>query len=363
MYSDQDRAFMRRALELAERSRLLSAPNPAVGCVLVRDGRVLGEGWTQRAGANHAEIEALQDARANGHDLRGATAYVSLEPCSHYGRTPPCASALVEARIAKLVAAVEDPNPLVAGKGLAMLRDAGIDVRCGLLADDAREANVGFFSRMTRGRPWVRLKIAASLDGKTALANGMSQWITSEAARTDGHAWRARSGAVLTGAGTVQADDPQLNVRLIDAPRQPLKVLVDSRLETSPQARLFADGEVLVACAVNDPARRAALEVAGATVVVLPGANGKVDLAALMQELGRRQVNEVLAEAGFKLNGSLIAAGVIDELLVYLAPMLIGEATGMAHLPALAELAQARRLSFRDVRPVGEDIRILARWN
>lgn len=361
MYSEQDRGFMARALELAERARWHAPPNPAVGCVIVRDGRILGEGWTQAPGSNHAEIEAMQDARAQGHDLRGATAYVTLEPCSHFGRTPPCANALVEAHLARVVAAIEDPNPQVAGQGLARLREAGIEVRCGLLADEARESNLGFFTRMTRGTPWLRMKIAASLDGKTALANGTSQWITSPDARADGHAWRARAGAILTGIGTVAADDPQLNVRLVNAPRQPLKVLVDSRLDVSPAARLFDDGKVLVACAVDDAARRAALQARGAELVCLPDSAGKVDLAALMRELGRRHVNEVHAEAGFKLNGSLLRAGVVDELLVYLAPMLIGEATGMAHLPALSELTAAQRLRFHSVSAVGPDVRILAR--
>lgn len=361
MYSEQDHGFMRRALELAERARRAAPPNPAVGCVIVREGRILGEGWTQAPGANHAEIEAMQDARAQGHELRGATAYVTLEPCSHFGRTPPCANALVEAHLGRVVAAIEDPNPQVAGRGLARLRDAGVEVRCGLLSEEAREANLGFFTRMTRGTPWLRMKIAASLDGKTALANGTSQWITSAEARADGHAWRARAGAILTGIGTVVADDPQMNVRRVDAPRQPLKVLVDSRLEVSPAARLFLEGAVLVACAVDDPARRAALQARGAEVICLPDAAGKVDLAALMRELGRRQVNELHAEAGFKLNGSLLRAGVVDELLVYLAPMLIGEATGMAHLPALSALTQAQRLRFHSVTPVGPDVRILAR--
>jgi diaminohydroxyphosphoribosylaminopyrimidine deaminase / 5-amino-6-(5-phosphoribosylamino)uracil reductase len=253
MYSAADHQFMRRALELAEDAMFRASPNPRVGCVIVRDGRILGEGATQPAGANHAEIEALQDARRNGHDPQGATVYVSLEPCSHFGRTPPCATALIEARLARVIAAIEDPNPLVAGRGLAMLREHGIDVRCGLLAAEAAELNVGFFARMNRGRPWLRLKIAASLDGKTALASGVSQWITSEAARTDGHAWRARACAVLTGIGTVQADNPQLTVRLVDTPRQPLRVLVDSRLDVDPAARLFDGSPVLVACASRRP--------------------------------------------------------------------------------------------------------------
>jgi len=362
MYGEADHEFMSRALALAARALNDASPNPRVGCVIVRDSRVLGEGWTQPPGSNHAEIEALLDARRNGHDVRGATAYVSLEPCSHFGRTPPCATALIEARLGRVIAAIEDPNPQVAGGGLDMLRDAGIDVRCGLLAQEAAEMNVGFFSRMQRGRPWVRLKIAASLDGKTALENGVSKWITSEAARRDGHAWRARACAVLTGIGTVQADNPQMNVRLVEAARQPLRVLVDSRLEVDPAARIFeGEGAVLVATAIADPARTVALRARGAEVVVLPGDRGKVDLAALMRELARRQINEVHVEAGFKLNGSLVKAGVVDELLVYLAPLLIGEAQGMLHLPALSDLAQAQRLEFREVSAVGEDVRIRAR--
>lgn len=361
MYSADDHRFMRRALELAERAMYIASPNPRVGCLIVRDGRVLGEGFTQAPGSNHAEVEALQDARRNGHDLHGATAYVTLEPCSHFGRTPPCATALIEARLARVLASVEDPNPLVAGRGLEMLRDSGIDVRCGLLEAEAREINIGFFARMTRGRPWLRAKIAASLDGKTALDNGVSQWITSEAARADGHAWRARACAVLTGIGTVHADNPQLNVRLVDTPRQPLKVLVDSRLEVDPSARLFDGQPVLVACAIADGDKRERLAQVGAQVIELPDANGKVDLPALMRELARRGINEVHAEAGFKLNGSLVREGLVDELLVYLAPMLIGQAQGMVHLPALEDLTQARRLAFREVTQVGEDVRVVAR--
>lgn len=363
MYSETDHRFMRRALELAERAFQIATPNPRVGCVIARDGRVIGEGWTQRPGSNHAEIEALLDARRGGHDLHGATAYVTLEPCSHFGRTPPCSTALIEGRIARVIASVEDPNPQVAGRGLEMLRANGVDVRCGLLQQEAMEQNLGFFSRMTRGRPWVRLKIAASLDGKTALASGESQWITSEPARADGHAWRARACAVATGIGTVRADDPQLNVRLVSTPRQPLRVLVDSRLEASPDARLFDGEPVLVACVRADREKAALLRDRNVEIIELPAEaeSDKLDLPALMRELGRRGINELHVEAGFKLNGSLVRAGVADELLVYLAPMLIGEAQGMVHLPALSELAQARRLSFREVTQVGDDVRILAR--
>ena len=362
MYDEADREFMSRALALATRALYDAEPNPRVGCVIVREGRVIGEGWTQAPGSNHAEVEALLDARRNGHDVRGATVYVSLEPCSHFGRTPPCATALIEAHVGRVIAAVEDPNPLVAGGGLEMLRSAGVDVRCGLLEQEAAEINLGFFSRMQRGRPWVRMKIAASLDGKTALENGVSKWITSESARRDGHAWRARAGAVLTGIGTVRADNPQLNVRLVETRRQPLRVLVDSRLEVDPGARVFeGEGNVLVATAVSAPAREIALRARGAEVIALPNESGKVDLAALMKELAHRHINEVHVEAGFRLNGSLVQAGVVDELLVYLAPLLMGEAQGMVHLPALSDLTHAQRLEFREVTAVGEDVRILAR--
>jgi diaminohydroxyphosphoribosylaminopyrimidine deaminase/5-amino-6-(5-phosphoribosylamino)uracil reductase len=242
-----------------------------------------------------------------------------------------------------------------------MLRSNGLDVRCGLLAAEATEVNIGFFSRMNRGRPWLRLKIAASLDGKTALDNGVSQWITSDAARADGHAWRARACALLTGIGTVQADNPQLTVRLVETSRQPIKVLVDSRLEVDPAARLFDGEPVLVACAFADSDKRARLAAVNAQVIELPDANGKVDLPALLRELARRGINELHVEAGFKLNGSLVRENLVDELLVYLAPMLIGQAQGMVHLPALEDLALARRLSFREVTQVGEDVRVVAR--
>lgn len=362
MYDQADREFMSRALGLAARAMNDAAPNPRVGCVIVREGRVIGEGWTQPPGSNHAEIEALLDARRNGHDVRGATVYVSLEPCSHFGRTPPCSTALIEAHVGRVIAAVEDPNPLVAGTGLEMLRSADIDVRCGLLEQEAAEMNIGFFSRMQRGRPWVRMKIAASLDGKTALESGVSKWITSEEARRDGHSWRARACVLLTGIGTVRADNPQLDVRLVDTPRQPLRVLVDSRLEVDPAARLFdGAGKVLVATAQAPPERAAALRARGVELLELPDARGKVDLSALMRELAHRHFNEVHVEAGFRLNGSLVKAGVVDELLVYLAPMLIGEAQGMLHLPALSDLAHAQRLEFLEVAPVGGDVRIRAR--
>jgi diaminohydroxyphosphoribosylaminopyrimidine deaminase/5-amino-6-(5-phosphoribosylamino)uracil reductase len=363
MYSDADHRFMSRALELATKALVHATPNPRVGCVVVRDGHVIGEGFTQRPGSNHAEVEALLDARRCGHDLHGAHVYVTLEPCAHFGRTPPCATALIEAHEARVIAAVEDPNPQVGGRGLEMLRQAGIDVRCGLLKQDAIDLNAGFFSRMTRGRPWVRLKIAASLDGRTALANGASQWITSEAARADGHAWRARACAVLSGIGTVRSDDPSLAVRLIDTPRQPLKVLVDSRFEVAPQAKLFDGNPVLVVCARRDPRKADELAARNVEVIEMEAeATGKVHLPALMKELGRRGINELHVEAGSRLNGSLVGAGLADELLAYVALCLIGPGQPMIELPALASLSEARRLTLREAVRIGDDVRILARF-
>lgn len=357
-FSAVDREMMARALHLAARGLWTTSPNPRVGCVLAQAGEIVGEGWHERAGEPHAEVHAL---RAAGERARGATAYVTLEPCSHYGRTPPCAEALIAAGVARVVAAMEDPNPLVAGRGMALLAAAGIATESGLMADEARELNPGFVSRMTRGRPWLRLKAAASLDGRTALNNGVSQWITGPDARRDGHRWRARACAILTGVGTVLADDPSLTVRDVETTRQPLRVIVDSRLETPPTARVLHGGALIVA-AVDRPEQAKMLRAAGAEIVVMPDARGKVDLAAMLQELGRRGINEVHAEAGFRLNGSLLQAGLVDEFLFYLAPTLIGDdAAGLFRLPALQSLAEQRRLVIRDLRQVGADIRVLAR--
>lgn len=354
---------MARALQLARLGLNTTSPNPRVGCVIVRDGRIVGEGWHARAGEPHAEVHALAAAGPLALD---ATVYVTLEPCAHHGRTPPCADALVAAGVGRVVAAMQDPNPLVAGQGLARLKAAGIDTAVGVLEAEARELNLGFVSRMTRGRPWVRLKAAASLDGVTALANGASQWITGAAARRDGHAWRARACAVLTGIGTVKDDDPQLTVRDVPCTRQPLRVVVDSRLETPPGARVLQgarDGmPVLVVGAVDDAARRTALEAAGAEVLLLPNAGGKVDLAELLLVLGRRGVNELHVEAGFKLNGSLVRERCVDELLLYLAPTLLGPGQGLFNLPALTDLGGRRDLALADVTKVGEDLRLLARF-
>lgn len=353
---------MALALAWAAKGMFITAPNPRIGCVIVRDGVVIGAGHTQPAGQAHAEIQALRDAQARGKDVRGATAYVTLEPCSHYGRTPPCSDALVQAGLGRVVAAMTDPNPLVAGRGLAQLEAAGIAVTSGVLADQAHELNIGFFSRMRRGLPWVRLKLAASLDGATALAGGESQWITGPEARADGHAWRARAQVILTGIGTVKADDPQLNVRGIDTPMQPRRVIVDSRLEIPFSARILQGEPCWVVAAVELPEKAAALRAAGHEVLVLPNAQGKVDLPALLRELGRREINEVHVEAGSKLNASLVREDCVDELLVYLAPNLIGPGQGMFELPPLARLADKRRLRFHDLARVGDDIRILARF-
>ncbi|MCE9569465.1 MAG: bifunctional diaminohydroxyphosphoribosylaminopyrimidine deaminase/5-amino-6-(5-phosphoribosylamino)uracil reductase RibD [Rhodocyclales bacterium] len=360
-FSAADHAFMARALQLARRGLYCTSPNPRVGCVMVRDGRVIGEGWHEGAGLPHAEAVALSAIVGAGDAAKGATAYVTLEPCSHFGRTPPCAEALIDAGVARVVAAMQDPNPLVAGRGLAKLTAAGMDVTVGLLAGEANELNIGFVSRMTRGRPWLRLKVAASLDGKTALNNGVSQWITGPDARRDAHAWRARSCAVLTGIGTVKDDNPRLTVREVQTTRQPLRVVIDSRLEMPPDAAVLDGSNVLIAAA-RDNERGAALRVRGAEIVLLPNAQGKVDLPGLLRELGRRGINEVLAEAGTRLNGSLLREGCVDELLIYQAPILIGDAArGMFGLAELADLAGVMRLNIIERRAVGADFRIRAR--
>lgn len=356
-----DLAAMRAALDEARKGLYITTPNPRVGCVIVRDGQIIARGHTQPAGQAHAEVHALQDAAARGIDVRGATAYVTLEPCSHHGRTPPCCDALVAAGIARVVAALEDPNPLVAGQGVARLRAAGITVDTGLLADEAADINIGFLHRMKHGRPWVRMKIAASLDGGTALPNGTSQWITSAAARDDGHAWRAQACAILTGIGTVQQDDPQLNVRAVRTPRQPRRIIVDSKLDIAPTARVLQGGGSWIFAARHDEPREAVLRAAGHEVIVLPNASGKVDLDALMLELGRRQINELHVEAGTKLNGSLLRAGCANELLLYVAPCLLGPAQGLANLPELQDLSGRIALEFIDVARLGPDLRLRAR--
>jgi len=359
MIEAADSQWMARALQLAERGLYTTSPNPRVGCVLVKDGAVVGEGWHERAGEPHAEVHAL---RAAGDAARGATAYVTLEPCSHYGRTPPCAEALVDAGVARVVTAMQDPNPQVAGQGLERLRTAGIETDSGLMEDAARELNIGFFSRMTRGLPWVRSKIAMSLDARTALANGESKWITGEAARQDVQHWRARSCTVLTGIGTVLADDPQLNVRSVEGAHQPLRAVVDNQLRLPTSARLLQQPGVVIYTSCEDVQKIVALEAAGARVVVVPAADGQVNIAAVLGDLSDQGCNEVLVEAGTKLNGSLLQAGLVDELVLYVAPQFLGDmARGIARMGELTSLEQRIELEWKDMRQVGRDLRIIAR--
>jgi diaminohydroxyphosphoribosylaminopyrimidine deaminase/5-amino-6-(5-phosphoribosylamino)uracil reductase len=365
---------MQQALNLAAQAMRITSPNPRVGCVIVdAQGQVLGQGHTQRAGGPHAEIMALQDAAARGHSVKGATAYVTLEPCAHQGRTGPCCDALAQAQLSKVVAALTDPNPKVAGLGFQRLQAAGIEVQVGEGAAQAAAQNPGFLSRMTRQKPWVRMKIAASLDGQTALTNGKSQWITGPEARADGHAWRARACAILTGIGTVLEDDPILDLRLCanldKSPRMPHLVIVDSRLETPLNAKLFqhtgpkaqTPRQVWIYCAAEHAEKRAALEALGAHVTVLANPHGKVNLPALLTDLAHREVNELHVEAGNKLNGSLIREGCIDEFLVYLAPQMLGIGQGMANWGPLEDLSQGVSLQFTETQLIGKDLRVLAR--
>ncbi len=353
MFSADDHRYMARALQLAARGLYTTTPNPRVGCVIVKNNEIVGEGWHQRAGTAHAEIHALQMA---GDAARDATVYITLEPCSHHGRTPPCVEALISAGVARVVAAMADPNPLVAGQGIQLLTQAGIQAETGLMEADARALNPGFISRMTRHRPWVRLKTASTLDGKTALANGQSQWITGEAARADVQKLRARACAILTGSGTLLIDNPQMTVRDFDIGRQPLRVIVDSKLRTPPSAAILP---ALIACATSQRDTRAALIEAGAEIIELPDPHGRVDLAALMRELARRGINEVHVEAGAALSGALLEAGLIDEWIAYIAPMALGhDARGVFKHPPLESLEHAARFSLQDVRQVGEDLRL-----
>jgi diaminohydroxyphosphoribosylaminopyrimidine deaminase/5-amino-6-(5-phosphoribosylamino)uracil reductase len=350
---------MAQALRLAEQGLYSTSPNPRVGCVLVADESIVGSGWHRRAGEPHAEVHALREA---GGKARGATAYVTLEPCSHHGKTPPCADALIAAGVARVVVTVQDPNPKVAGEGIERLRAAGIAVECGLMETETRELNAGFFARMTRGTPWLRSKIAMSLDGRTALANGVSKWITGEAARLDVQHWRARSCAVLTGIDTVLADDARLNVREIETQRQPLRVVLDSRLRMPIDARVLYGGDVMIYTARHDEQKISLLQDLGVTVMVLPDDKGHVALEAMLRDLAVRGCNEVLLEAGSTLNGAMLRAGLVDELLLYVAPQLLGDrARGMAQLGELTGLDQRVNLKWQDVRQVGNDMRIIVK--
>ena len=361
-FTAQDFEYMSLALRLAEQGLNTTSPNPRVGCILVKDGQIIGQGAHLKAGEPHAEIMALRDAEQKSSDkIKGATAYVTLEPCSHFGRTPPCADALTKAGVKRVIAAMQDPNPQVAGNGLARLAAAGITVEQGLMEAQARELNIGFVTRMTQNKPYVRIKIAASLDGRTALANGESQWITNEYARADVHHWRARSCAILTGIGTVLADNPQMNVRNINTSRQPLRVVVDSQLQIPTDANILKGGATLIAYANASAQKIAHLTQAGVSLVQLPNADGKVCLASLMKTLAARGVNELMVEAGQKLNGALIAANCVDELLLYYAPVLLGsDAQGMLAIPALTSMQERIQLNMVDFRQFGTDIRIRA---
>ncbi len=354
---------MHEALALAQHAVGLSDPNPRVGCVITTAcGRVIGRGHTQKAGGPHAEVMALRDVLARAESARGGTAFVTLEPCSHHGRTPPCCDALIAAGLARVVIAVQDPNPLVAGQGTLRLRAAGIVVDEGELARESRELNIGFFSRMERGRPWVRMKAAITLDGRTALDNGVSQWITGEPARRDGHAFRKRAGAVLTGVGTVLGDNPRLDVRLVETAIQPLRVIVDSRLDTPPEARILdVPGAVQIYAAQPNEQHRAALLARGAKITLLAGPAGKVNLTSMLLDLGRQGINELHIEAGHKLNGSFVREGLVDEFLIYLAPKLVGSGRELAAFGPLARLEDGLALRFVNVTSVGDDLRIIAR--
>ena len=357
-FTDDDRRHMARALALAERGLFTTTPNPRVGCVIVSEGRIVGEGFHQRAGGPHAEAAALADARAHGADVRNATAYVTLEPCNRHGRTPPCVDALLAAGIARVVFAMRDPNP-AQGDGAGRLRAAGVRVDVGLMEAEAAALNVGFVARMTRGRPWVRTKIAASLDGRTALASGESRWITGAAARADGHAWRARACAIVTGVGTVLHDDPQLTVRDVATPRQPLRVVIDRHGDTPASARVLADrNAVVVTAGVRSPRWPAAIES-----VALPDAEGRVDLHGVFRMLAERGINEVHVEAGAKLNGALLQAGLIDEVVIYVAGAIIGDpARGMFEAQApLASLAERIDVEWSSIDRIGDDLRLVAR--
>ena len=357
---ENSRTFMKRAFELAELGLFTTTPNPRVGCVLVRNGKIIGEGYTQPAGGHHAEIRALLDARNKKNETRGATAYVTLEPCSHQGRTPPCVDALIEAGISKVVATMEDPNPLVSGKGFARLREAGIEVASGTFEKEARELNLGFFSRMERGRPWVRAKVASSADGVTSLMNGESKWITSQAAREDGHYWRARACAIMTGIRTVRSDDPQMNVRAVTTMRQPKRIVLDSRLRIGTKSKILGSDTIVFSCEGSER-KIEELKEMGCEVVMVPETDSRVDLNAVMKILNEREINELHVEAGPTLNAALMRTGLIDEIVMYLAPCVLGRGRGAFDIPALHSLQDKFAFCFNDVKMIGDDVRLIMR--
>ena len=356
-----DHQWMRQAIELSETALFDTAPNPRVACLIVFEGRLLASGVTQKVGGPHAEVMALRQAQERGLNVANSTFYVTLEPCSHYGRTPPCVDALIAAKPARVVVAMRDPNPLVAGQGIAKLRAAGIEVTVSICAEEALAVNPGFVARMVRKTPWLWLKLACSLDGRSALRGGQSKWITSSLARTDGHRWRARSSVVLTGLGTVQADNPQMTIHDVESSRPPIKALVDTYFRVDENARLFDAGETWLFTCRMDTDKAARLAARNCRVIEMPESNNRVDLTALMFWLGQHEINEVHVEAGATLSGALLEADCVDELLVYMAPLLLGDAKGMVNLPPLQDLAGARRFRFIDNLPLGSDIRLRAR--
>jgi diaminohydroxyphosphoribosylaminopyrimidine deaminase/5-amino-6-(5-phosphoribosylamino)uracil reductase len=366
MYSAVDQQFMSEALAEAQKALYLSNPNPRVGCVIVKDGHVIGRGFTQKVGSAHAEVQALANAQALGNDPTGSTVYVTLEPCNHTGRTPPCVDALIAAKPATIFVSMLDPNPLVVGKGLERLEAAGITVHCGLMESEAQALNAGFISRMTRGLPWVRMKIAASLDGKTALPDGRSQWITGPLARADGHHWRAQACAIVTGVGTVKEDNPSLNVRDVLTERQPWRIIVDSKLETPPTAKILNHRDqsgVTIVCAglESSEMQQNAKMFADQGIEVIAMANdyGKVDLPLLFSYLAKeREMNEIHIEAGFKLNGSLLRENCVDELLLYYAPFFMRDGIGMANISPLNVLSDKREWKLIDQTLFGSDLRL-----
>jgi len=352
----RDAFYMAQAINLAKKGRYTTDPNPRVGCILVRDDVVIGEGWHAKAGQGHAEVEALK----NVADAKGATAYVTLEPCSHHGKTPPCCDALIKAGVSRVVAAMQDPNPQVSGRGLEKLKAAGIEVSCGVLQEDALALNRGFIKRMTGNRPFVRSKLAMSLDGRTAMASGESKWITSDEARTDVHRLRAESSAILTGINTVLADDPALNARIEDDVLQPVRVVLDTHLSMPVSAQMAKlPGRSLILTCAQDQQKQQALQQAGFEVYQLPGKNGRLDLPAVMGFLAQQQINELLVEAGPVLNGALLAEGLIDEYVIYMAPCILGDqGRGLFNLPGLQQMADKKQLKLRDVRQIGQDLKL-----
>lgn len=357
-----DEQAMNLALQQARYSMFISTPNPRVGCIIVKNAQIIGAGYTQPIGGNHAELEALQDAKIRDKNVRNSTVYVTLEPCDHFGSTPPCTNALVQAGVNKVVIAIIDPNPLVAGQGLQKLQAAGIVVVCGILKKQAYELNIGFFRRMKYGIPWIRMKSAASLDGKTMLYNGKSKWITGQEARNDGHFWRARACGIVTGIGTIKNDDPQLNVRAVSTNRQPQRIVIDSKLSLLPTAKILNGGGTWIFTASEDRTKTSILQDQGAEIIFLPNMHHQVNLLHMIKELGKRQLNEIHIEAGIKLNTSLMQEKCVNELLLYLAPSLLGEGFGMFTLPKLNNLCDKWMLYFHHIQKIGEDLRILARF-